>query len=214
MVSRLLAISALVFAVLPVRADVRSDAVSRLQQRYDHTSTLQADFSQTVESATLAGTLESKGTVAFEKPNRMRWDYTSPDPQLIVGDGETLWIYQPDLKQVIKAPLKEAFTSTTPVTFLAGLGQVERDFDVSLERDTPEQWLLKLVPKKKDQGLGDMILGVRKSDASVAEARITDPAGTTTSIRFSNEKLNAPVAADRFTFTPPPGVDVVRPPTY
>ncbi len=214
MMIRLLATTVLILAVLPAHADVRSDAVARLQQRYDRTETLQADFQQTVESATLAGTLESKGTVAFEKPNRMRWDYTSPDPQLIVGDGETLWIYQPDLKQVIKAPLKEAFTSTTPVTFLAGLGQVERDFDVTLEGDEPEQWLLRLVPKKKDQGLGDMVLGVRKSDASVAEARIKDPAGTTTRIRFSNEKLNAPVDADRFKFAPPPGVDVVRPPTY
>jgi outer membrane lipoprotein carrier protein len=214
MLIRLFAVAMLVAAVAPVRADVRGDAVKRLQQRYDRTDTLQADFDQTVESATLAGTLESKGTVAFEKPNKMRWDYTSPEPQLIVGDGETLWIYQPDLKQVIKAPLKEAFTSTTPVTFLAGLGQVERDFDVSLEQDTKEQWFLRLVPKKKDQGLGDMVLGVRKSDASVAEARIKDPAGTTTRIRFSNEKLNAPVAADRFTFSPPPGVDVVRPPTY
>lgn len=214
MLARMLAVAMLVVAVLPARADVRSDAVTRLQQRYDRTDTLQADFHQTVESATLAGTLESRGTVAFEKPNRMRWDYTSPEPQLIVGDGETLWIYQPDLKQVIKARLQEAFTSTTPVTFLAGLGQVERDFDVSLEGDEPEQWLLRLVPKKKDQGLGDMVLGVRKSDASVAEARIKDPAGTTTRIRFSNEKLNAPVAADQFTFTPPPGVDVVRPPTY
>jgi outer membrane lipoprotein carrier protein len=214
MLIRLFAVAMLVAAVVPVRADVRGDAVKKLQQRYDRTDTLQADFDQTVESATLAGTLESKGTVAFEKPNKMRWDYTSPEPQLIVGDGETLWIYQPDLKQVIKAPLKEAFTSTTPVTFLAGLGQVERDFEVSLEQDTPQQWFLRLVPKKKDQGLGDMVLGVRKSDASVAEARIKDPAGTTTRIRFSNEKLNAPVAADRFTFTPPAGVDVVRPPTY
>ncbi len=209
---RLLAV--LLLCTATAHADVRTDAVTRLQQRYDKTDTLQADFAQTVESATLAGTLESKGTVAFAKPNRMRWDYTSPEPQLIVGDGENLWIYQPDLKQVIKAPLKDAFQSTTPVTFLAGLGQVERDFDVSLEKDESERWVLKLVPKQKGQGIGDMILGVRKSDASVAEARITDPAGTTTSIRFSNEKLNAPVAEDRFHFTPPPGVDVVKPPTY
>lgn len=207
-------VACLALIVVPAHADVRTDAVTRLQQRYDRTDTLQADFDQTVESATLAGTLESKGTVAFAKPNRMRWDYTAPEPQLIVGDGDTLWIYQPDLKQVIKAPLKDAFQSTTPVTFLAGLGQVERDFVVSLVQDLPEQWLLKLVPKKKDQGLGDMILGVRKSDASVAEARITDPAGTTTRIRFSNEKLNAPVDAGKFRFTPPAGVDVVRPPSY
>ena len=97
-------LASLLLAV-PAHADTLKNVLSRLQQRYDGTNTMQADFRQTVESKTLAGTLESKGKVSFEKPNRMRWDYDPPDPQTIVGDGETLWIYQPDLKQVIKAPL-------------------------------------------------------------------------------------------------------------
>lgn len=188
-------------------------ALDGLQQRYDATRTLAADFRQTVQSPTLAGTLESGGRVAFEKPNRMRWDYAPPDAQTIVGDGETLWIYQPDEKQVIRAPLKDAFQSSTPITFLAGLGRVERDFDASLERDEPERWVLRLRPRG-DQGLGVLTLAVRKADASVEEARIVDPLGTETRIAFSNERRNGPLAADTFRFTPPPGVDVIRPPTY
>jgi outer membrane lipoprotein carrier protein len=189
------------------------EALSRLQHRYETTKTMTADFAQTVESPTLAGALESHGTVAFQKPNRMRWDYAPPDRQTIVGDGETLWIFQPDMQQVIRAPLKEAFQATTPVTFLAGLGRVERDFEASLEADEPDRWVLRLVPRK-DAGIGTLALTVRKSDASVAEARITDPLGTVTRIRFSGERRNEPLAADLFRFTPPPGVDVVRPPAY
>src|SRR5262245_38664222 len=128
-----MALAVLALAV-PARADALKDVLARLQARYDDTRTMQADFRQTVESKTLAGTLESKGKVAFEKPNRMRWDYDPPDPQTIVGDGETLWIYQPDLKQVIKAPLGEAFRSSTPVTYLAGLGKDERDYDAPVAR--------------------------------------------------------------------------------
>lgn len=198
----------------PARADALKDALSRLQQRYDDTRTMQADFHQIVESKTLSGTLESKGKVAFERPNRMRWDYDPPDPQTIVGDGETLWIYQPDLKQVIKAPIGQAFQSSTPISFLAGLGRVDRDFDATLVRNEPEQWVLKLVPKQHDAGVGTLELGVRKSDASVAEARITDGAGTITRILFSGERRNAPLEGDLFHFTPPPGVDVVKPPAY
>ena len=205
---------AILVLAAPAHADALKDALSRLQRRYDGTNTMQADFRQTVESKTLAGTLESKGKVAFSKPNRMRWDYDPPDAQTIVGDGETLWIYQPDLKQVIKAPLTQAFQSSTPVSFLAGLGRVERDFDATLERDEPEQWLLKLVPKQKEGGVGLLELGVRKSDASVAEARITDAAGTTTRIFFTDERRNIPLQPDLFHFSPPPGVDVVKPPTY
>jgi len=190
-----------------------AEVLKRLQERYDSTTTLRADFRQRVESPTLAQPLESHGRVAFAKPNRMRWDYEPPDRQTIVGDGETLWIYQPDQQQVIKAPLAEAFQATTPVTFLAGLGRVDRDFDASLEREEASRWILRLVPKK-DAGIGDLHLAVRKADASVEEARITDPVGTTTRITFSAEKRNVAIEAGVFRFSPPPGVDVVTPPAY
>ena len=86
----------LALAAAPALAadDALKQALGRLQSRYETTRTLTADFRQSVESPTLASPLESHGTLAFEKPNRMRWDYAAPDPQLIVGDGETLWIYQ------------------------------------------------------------------------------------------------------------------------
>lgn len=205
---------ALLVAAAPARADALRDALDRLQRRYDDTKTLQADFKQVVESKTLAGKLQTKGKVAFEKPNRMRWDYDPPDPQTIVGDGAVLWIYQPDLKQVIKAPLTTAFQSSTPVSFLAGLGRIERDFNVSLVREEQDRWVLKLVPKEGDDGVGTLELGVRKKDASVAEARIVDAAGTATTIMFSGEKRNGTVKPEVFTFKPPAGVDVVNPPTY
>src|SRR5215468_2922691 len=171
MIIRALSIAfVLTFLSTPAHAaDPLHDALDRLQSRYESTRTLTADFRQTVESPTLASPLDSHGKVAFEKPNRMRWDYAAPDEQLIVGDGQNLWIYQPADKQVIKAPLGEAFHATTPVTFLAGLGRVDRDFDPSLEKDEPERWVLKLVPKN-DAGIGTLVLVVRKPDASIEEA--------------------------------------------
>jgi outer membrane lipoprotein carrier protein len=195
------------------RADVLHDALAKLQSRYESTKTLEADFNQTVESPTLASPLKTSGKVAFEKPNKMRWDYDAPDTQTIVGDGSTLWVYQPDMNQVIKAPLGEAFQAATPLTFLSGLGNVDRDFDASLDRETKDAWVLKLVPKQ-DKGLGTLGLTVRKDDAGIAEAQITDALGTTTRIAFKNEKRNENIAASRFTFAPPAGVDVVKPPAY
>jgi chaperone LolA len=190
-----------------------ADAMRGLQRRYDETKTLQASFRQIVESPTLAGSIETEGQLAFEKPNRMRWDYDPPSGQIIVGDGHTLWIYQPDLKQVLKAPLSDAFQSSTPVTFLGGLGRLDKEFEPSLEREDESEWVLRLVPRR-DRAIGTLMLVVRKDDASIAEARITDPLGTTTRILLSKERRNEGIPADRFRFTPPAGVDVVRPPSY
>jgi outer membrane lipoprotein carrier protein len=208
-------IAALLVVLAPTvaRADVLHDVLTKVQQRYENTKAMEADFRQTVESAALASPLKTSGKVAFEKPNRMRWDYDPPDQQTIVGDGQTLWLYQPDMKQVIKAPLGEAFQASTPLTFLSGLGRLERDFTASLDGETGDGWVLRLVPKK-DAALGTLWLTVRRSDAGIAEARIADAAGTTTRIAFSNERRNGAIDPTRFTFTPPPGVDVVKPPTY
>ena len=203
----------LVFGTSPASADALKDALARLQARYETTRTLSADFRQSIESPTLATPLQSKGTMAFEKPNRMRWEYEKPDPRLIVGDGETLWIYQPEDKQAIKAPLGEVFQTTTPVSFLAGLGHIDRDFNATLERDEAERWVLRLVPKK-EKSIGTLVLMVRKSDAGVDEARVTDSLGTTTRLVLSGEKRNVDLDPELFRFTPPPGVDVVKPPTY
>ncbi len=199
--------------VAPARADELADALRTLQQRYESTRTLVAKFRQEVESPTMAGKLTSNGTVSFEKPNRMRWDYAAPDRQTIVSDGETLWIYQPEEKQVLKAPLREAFQATTPVTFLGGLGHVDRDFTPTLESSADDRWVLKLVPREA-RGVGTLVLVVRKGDASIEEARISDPLGTTTHLALSEERRNVSLGADLFQFTPPPGVDVVRPPAY
>ena len=195
------------------RADELKTALGKLQQRYESTKTFTAEFRQIVESPTLAGTIESRGKLAFEKPNRMRWDYDPPDRQVIVGDGENLWIYQPDEKQVIKAPLSEAFQARTPVSFLGGLGHVDRDFDATLEKDDPARWLVRLV-SKTDKGFGTLRLAIRKSDAAIEEARITDTLGTTTRLVLTGEKRNVTLEPTFFHFTPPPGVDVVKPPAY
>lgn len=212
--TRVLALAAAVLAVgTPAGAEGLDAALAKLQTRYETTETMKARFAQTVESPTLAGELTASGTVVFGRPNKMRWTYAEPDPQVIVGDGTDLWIYQPDLQQVIRTPIATAFQSRTPLTFLAGLGNVQNDFDASLVKEDAETWELSLDPKD-DTDLGELTLVLRKSDASIAEARVTDPVGTTTRIEFSDEERNVEIDAAVFRFTPPDGVDVVRPPTY
>jgi outer membrane lipoprotein carrier protein len=204
---------ALASVAAPAGAGDLETALAKVQTRYETTRTMRAHFTQTVESPTLAGSLDASGTVVFAKPNKMRWTYAAPDPQVIVGDGTDLWIYQPDLQQVIRTPLSDAFQSRTPLTFLAGLGNIKHDFGARLLGETKTTWELELHPKS-DADLGVLVIVVRKADASLAEARVTDPVGTTTRLRFSDEKRNVAIDPSEFRFEPPPGVDVVRPPTY
>jgi outer membrane lipoprotein carrier protein len=109
-----------------------SDVVRKLQARYDATKDFTADFTQTVEAATLGKPLQSAGQVFFKRPGRMRWEFLEPEKQTIIADGKLLWVYQPEHHQVLKPPFRAAFQSATPISFLLGVGQLKIDFDATL----------------------------------------------------------------------------------
>lgn len=185
--------------------------VEKLQARYDATSDFTADFVQDVEVSTLHNTIKSTGKVYFKRPGRMRWEFEQPDKQTIVADGEMLWVYQPEHRQVLKAPFRAAFQSATPISFLFGVGRLDKDFDPSLVAGDGTNLRLKLVPKE-DKDIGVLILDVTPDTYDIARAEVTDPLGNVTRLTFTNLKRSVGLETSRFQFTPPAGTDVVAAP--
>src|SRR6185369_3899314 len=114
-----------------------AELAANVQRRYDDTKVLSAGFTQELRVKAGGQVVRSKGKMYFEKPGHMRWEYESPEPQTIIADGESLWIYQPADHQVLKAPLQQAFQSSTPVSFLFGVARIGRDFDAKLAEPGP-----------------------------------------------------------------------------
>ena len=150
----------------------------------------------------------SSGRVALSAPRLFRWEYEKPYPQLIVADGRTVWVYDPDLEQVSRRPQGSA-EQDSPLAALIDPGRLDRDFLVEDGGESDGlQWLL-LKPKQDadDAAFQSARLGL---DASgLARMEIVDALGQRTGIRFSGWKRNPAFAADTFTYTPPAGVDVV-----
>ena len=188
------------------------EVVHRLQARYDDTKDFTANFAQTVEAATLGQPLESSGKVYFKRPGKMRWEFEKSEKQTIVADGQTLWVYQPEHRQVLKAPFRAAFQSATPISFLFGVGQLAKDFDVSLLPETNTGALrLKLVPKQERE-IGVLVLDVDPHTYDILAAEITDPLGNVTRLRFTEMKRDVGLDDAKFRFQAPPGTDVVQAP--
>jgi len=202
------------FCLLPfaLSADAASvaDIVKKLQARYDSTAGFRADFTQQVESATLGQKIESHGTVVFKKPGRMRWEFVEPK-QTLVSDGKFFWLYQPAEHQVVKTPFQRAFTSSTPASFLLGVGQLDKDFTVSLTGETPDAYQLHLVPKQDPEAIGTLDLTVNAKTFDIQQAVVTDPLGNITRLQLSNINRSAPLNDELFHFSPPSGVDVIEP---
>lgn len=188
--------------------------VTKLQQRYDETKAFRAEFKQEMKVASLGASDEATGTVVFKKPGKMRWDFQTPHAQQIISDGQLLWIYQPEDKQVLKAPFKGAFVSTTPVSFLLGVGRITDDFRPTPDPRgcSPTRLYVGLSAKNASEDVGALAFGVDRATFDIVEAAVTDPMGNVTTLTFANIARNVDIPDASFQFVSPPGVDVITPP--
>lgn len=152
---------------------------------------------------------KSSGTIEFQKPGRFRWTYLEPYEQILVADGLNIWSYDVDLEQVtVKAQAK--VLASTPALLLGGSQNVLDDFEYIgsfVERDIV--WV-RLRPKTTDNGFTKVELGFK--DGKLSRMIFGDNLGQTTLIALFDLSLNESIDAQRFSFTPPDGVDVVGQP--
>jgi outer membrane lipoprotein carrier protein len=187
--------------------------VRKLQERYDTTRTFKAGVRQEMKVKSLDVSDVSEGTVVFKKPGRMRWDFQTPRAQQIISDGALLWIYQPDDRQVLKAPFKAAFVSTTPVSFLLGVGRITDEFRPQRDpRGCTAERLYVGLAAKSSEDIGALAFGVDRGTYDIVEASVSDPLGNVTTLSFSAIARNVDVPDSTFEFTVPSGVDVITPP--
>lgn len=209
----LLALGALLWTHGSAASAADSGEVARkVQERFDATTDLSAAVNQELVVASAGKTLKANGTVAFKRPGKMRWNLTDGSTQVIVADGTTLWFYQPEEKQVLKAPFQAAFRSSTPISFLTGVGRLSEDFDVRLDSEGEGVIHLALTARKGEGELGRLRLTVDAHTYDIVGAEIVDPLGNITRLRFSDLRRNTGLDDAQFRFDVPPGVDVIEAP--
>jgi len=189
-----------------------NDVVKHVQARFDDTKDFTAAVDQELVMASAGKTLHATGTVAFKRPGKMRWNLRNGTTQVIVADGTTLWFYQPDEQQVLKAPFRAAFRSSTPISFLTGVGRLADDFDVAFDGEADGRMVLALRPRKGEAELGRLRLTVDAKTYDILGAEIADPVGNITRLRFSDLRRNTGLDDAQFQFDVPAGVDVIEAP--
>ena len=191
-------------AIFPLLAE--AGAIDQLHQFLQNTRTLKAEFAQTVIGKNGRKPQQSSGLVAISRPGKLRWEIVKPYPQLVVGDGDKIWIYDPELQQVTVRKAGQAI-SGSPAALLSGNNDLEKNFTLKEAGEAEGMLWLEATPKVGDSGFDKVRLGFAGSDLKAME--LQDSFGQTTLIRFSKVERNPALAAGTFKFTPPAGVDVV-----
>jgi outer membrane lipoprotein carrier protein len=206
------------FAVLAASAAAAAERpgplLSCVQARYGALRGLAAGFAQESRVASLGRPRTRSGRLYFQTPGRMRWEYDGPDPQLIVADGKTLWLYRPERKQVVTQPVDAAFTRQTPLLFLMGRGDFAAEFTWEERALAPEAdgaVRVALRPRVEKPDLARLVLEIVPGECRLAGTSVEDAFGNVTRLVFSGERADAGLDPALFRFSPPPGTEVVRP---
>lgn len=194
-------------------ASTPQEYAGQLQRRYDAIQDFSADFEHRYRGGVLRRETIERGTLLVKKPGKMRWEYTQPERKLFVSDGTRLSFYVPADKQVTVSRMPDDASAATPALFLAGRGDLTRDFDVSFV-DPPEglpegSRTLRLVPKTPQAEYDWLVLAVDPRALTLRGLVAVDAQGGTSTFTFTNLRENIRPPDSRFQFEIPRGVDVI-----
>jgi outer membrane lipoprotein carrier protein len=188
------------------RPPTAHDVASRVDRHYNQLHSLKAGFAETYEGLGIKRT--ESGTLFLIKPGRMKWDYSSPSGKLFVLDGKFAWFYTQGDRQVQRIPAKQLDDLRSPLRFLLGHTELEKEFDnLTLAAAPNGAFTLTGQPKGQENRVRRITLTVT-ADGTITAIEIEETDGALTHFTFTGEQPNIAIPAETFHFTPPPGVPV------
>jgi len=176
-----------------------------LENFLENTQTLEANFQQIMRASDGEVLQQTEGKFYLNRPGKFRWNYQSPYEQIIVSDGERIWIYDVDLDQVT-VQRKEAGLPSTPMALLEDSSKLHKSFTVSPLDERDGIYRLRLNSKSKESDFGEIVVGVDAKGLRFLQ--LHDQFEQVTDIVFSEIIINTELAKEIFEFIPPEGVDV------
>jgi outer membrane lipoprotein carrier protein len=202
------------FAAATHAQERAADLAQSLQRKYDTIHDFSADFVHTYQGGVLRKQITERGRVLIKKPGKMRWEYTTPEKKLYISDGVKLYSYVPADKQVEVGSVPKDDRAGAPILFLAGKGNLVRDFNASIGEvpagSPPGSEALKLLPKNAQSDYDWLLLVVDRQSLTLRALVTMDAQGGQSSIAFANLKENVNPADKEFAFNIPRGVDVIN----
>ena len=194
-------------------AEGAAELAQALQKKYETVRDFSADFVHTYRGGVLRKELSERGQLLVRTPGKFRWRYTAPEEKLFVSDGTKVYSYVPLDKQVVVTTVPPGDSAASPALFLAGKGNVVRDFVPSfgeVPAGVPAgTQALKLVPRTAQPDYDWLIVLVDQKSLALRGLITGDPQGGTSSLMFTSLKENVGATDKDFVFTMPRGVDVV-----
>ena len=176
-----------------------------LIQKLQNIQSMEASFEQSVF---LNGRKKASsfGQLSLERPKWMRWEIKKPTPQLLIADGKTFWVYEPNLQQATKRPQRQGVGGAAGLFLSASPNLWVQRYKVNLQQKG-SRMLFELHAKKSKGQFQDVRLSFEGADLISIEFR--DQLGQDSVINLNNVHTNAAISKNQFMFSPPKHTDVI-----
>lgn len=181
-------------------------ATARMRAYLDSTTTLRASFRSLLLDERREPLAESVGEMALKRPGRFRWEETAPESALLVTNGVSLWNYDPELEQVVIQDVA-SLDIANPAQLLGGDADLEKDFKVVGGYRVDDIEWVDVRPRTNTSDFDIVRFGFR--DTALAMMEFHNKIGQITQYVLTDVVANKPIDDDRFTFSPPPGTEIV-----
>lgn len=205
----LVLVASVVPGVLAQATPSAEDVAAALQRKYDTIRDFSANFVHTHEGGVLKRKREERGTLYVKKPGKMRWDYNKPDEKVFVSDGVRLIQYFAEENRAVVSPAPES--DQAAVLFLAGRGNLNRDFNVTFAKSgSPSVWALRLEPKTPQPDYDWLEITAARDTYQIQSLTVGEKQGSRSTFVFSNFKENPGLSDKTFAFSIPRGAEVTN----
>ncbi len=194
-----------------------SDIAKAMQAKFKALKSYQADFSLSIKD--LGKTRTSSGVATYGEGGKLNFTFSQPAGDVIVSNGQTLYVYVARLRAVGRQPLKtkdKDGKSLYSAGTAEGLSNLFRRYHYRF--DKPEQprefdgarfFVLELKEKEITGGYDKITLYVEPDTYLIRRMQASSPSGRSVELTFSNIKLNPPIDAKLFQFKEPENAKIV-----
>lgn len=187
-------------------ADTAQQVAQRVDKYYNGLHSLRTAFTESFHGMGIDR--EESGTLLLRKPGKMRWSYRNPAGKVFVLNGKYAWFYSPGDAQVERVPATQLDDLRSPLRFLLGHTQLQKELEGLTVSSGPDGLLLSGVPKGMEKRVERIALGV-SPEGVIHSMSITETDGAETAFTFKDSVADAPAPDSEFVFQPPAGVPVV-----
>jgi outer membrane lipoprotein carrier protein len=187
-----------------------NELINKVEKHYS-VSGFTADFSQSSSIKAMEITDSASGRAFFKRSGKMRWEYETPDRQIIITDGKTLWVFRPEDNQVMIGKAPSFFKGGKGFSFLSDMKVIKQKFDMVLEKESKEGFfVLKLLPIEKTYDIAEIYLWISRNTFDVVRILTYNSYGDETRIVFNNIQLKQELDDSLFSFEITEGMEVLN----